>query len=279
MLPMRERGIDALDVGAGPAPASLAAQDFYATVQTSPEIAESDSGLRRSPVRSHSCEASAAMIEFVNRFAEATRRHGPFRATYRDVESADPARERTALRESLRRDILTDEDATERTAQLLLHHTDTWWKDEYRYNLVLLSYVLTRVTSVASAKKTLIAIANALRPGGVLLVLGGVHREYPRIYRELNRTLRRTAVVAVDDIEEVLSTAPDDAAARCIRAFHTRTWSALGAYVDLKRWQKREIRDLFDPTAARTRAKSFGVRAFRRRNRPDPRRKRRRSVR
>ena len=149
VLPMKKNGINALDIGTGPAPALYAISDYYealhkyAGIINCPEIDIQEPCLE-------SVESSREVPRLLHMFSEiGLRRRGPFHVTFNNFKGLDLASHRSHQKERRIREIANEDDSDEYYAQWWINEYEPWWDGVFRYNLCVLSYFLTEPETVS----------------------------------------------------------------------------------------------------------------------------------
>ncbi|SDK70035.1 hypothetical protein [Nonomuraea jiangxiensis] len=194
-FPIRRSGIHALDVGAGPGPATYALMDFGRAIN---EIAllfprgHEIGQLYAPPPTVELAEASPAMSSFVHQLSEERGRGGPYGASIRDFYGLRILRskhENAQYKEQLIRGILDQDEISYEWAARLLQEENPGWHLPERYHLGMVGNFLTTPDSMAESREALSHIKQVLPPGGMVLVMGGRGRLYPMIYAELEEVM------------------------------------------------------------------------------------------
>jgi hypothetical protein len=197
-LPMRESGLRALDVGAGPGPATYALLDFSQALNQAAvdfdNIGEFN-GLVAPRPDVVMVESSKAMSHFVHRLSEERGLGGPFGAGLYDFFGLRLVRTRemnASLRESLISKIMDDWDVGSAGAEWVLREEYAGWHEPERYHLCMISHFLTREEVLSHAAEALAGVKRTLPPGGTIAVVGsaGHGATYGPIYKELGRQMR-----------------------------------------------------------------------------------------
>jgi hypothetical protein len=81
----------------------------------------------------------------------------------------------------------------------------------YRYRLITLSNFLTNPDILDAVRTSLAAIFSDLQPGAVVLNIGGIGKQYPQIYEQLDQLAYRSGLQRKIDDVRVAST-PEDTA-------------------------------------------------------------------
>jgi hypothetical protein len=206
-LPMRESGLRALDVGAGPGPATYALLDFTRALDQA--VLESDSaGEFKDLVAPRPdvvmVESSRAMSHFVHRLSEERGLGGPYGARFNDFFGLRLVRTRemnARLRESLISKIMDEWDVGWDGAEWILREDYTGWHEPERYHLCMISHFLTTNGIITDAADALEGVKRALPPGGTIAVVGYAGRgvTYDPIYKELGRQMAGLQRLEISD--------------------------------------------------------------------------------
>jgi len=204
------------------------------------------------------------MTFFVHRFSEFGRRPGPFGATFADFAGLDLRGRRESHRrqneaqeywdpETGEYEVFGDYGAAE-TADSL-----------FRYRLVVFSNFLTVGSAVETHSRDLELLFADLRPGAVIIVLGGTGTSYQDIYERIADIARRAGLREAGWHTDTLGRIkPTDSVAKLVKESQHRVYQYLAAVVGsdgLKR--DRAWPDYWSPKpSARARPK-FSLRVFR----------------
>lgn len=175
-------------------------------------------------------ELSWSNNAFRSRFREVTSFHVGESQVIGDVHDIDPRAERATLR----RQLLDETEFDPRTGYevgVVLPETADWESQRlHRYRLVTISNFLTTDEKVNEFRPSLLKILSDIQPGAILLVVGGVHGNYPGIYSELDKVAAESGLTVRIAGESVRSSPSDSAtiiaAARTI-ARHVEHLSAM----------------------------------------------------
>ena len=257
VLPMRDSGIDILDVGAGPGPALFASSDFYEQLA---EYAKEHSiaGLATPQPKLHAVEASPSMGRVMHWISELSNRRGPHQRRLGSFQGTDF--------DQLR---IEERDATVRALQ----EDDPWitisdlfaWQDEWRFNFGIFSYFLTNEHIVSATTRELQSLFASIRAGGVVVILGAVAGKYRKVYKAVDRVAKREVMRRVERRHSRIVCDHADRYMVRIKQVYSRVWERLDAEAAGLDALKRELpKDLWDPGAPIKGMKEFGVRVFRR---------------
>jgi hypothetical protein len=273
VLPLRAKGIAVLDVGIGPAPACYAIADFYRTLN---EFAKAR-GLQDmivSDLRVECVDSGEAMGEFLHALSEySARPEGPFRVHERDFREFDPpARLKSALERRVRE---LQEDGVD-NASAWIQENEPAWNESWHYDLCIFSNFFTSLGRTTELTGSISRVFQAMRPGGLVVVVGGTGAHYPALYERLNSEAGRNCADLV-----VTETQPTEHAMkegrRAIKQHYDEVWrslrDAVGAETarEIARKIPPEGRELHDSEAPYRAPSGFGLRVYRKRA-PTPRR-------
>ncbi len=196
-FPIRESGPRALDVGAGPGPATYALLDFSRALnQAVLGLDDTDElqELRTPRPEVVMVEPSSAMSHFVHRLSEERGRGGPYGASMDDFFGLRLVRTRemnAEIRRSLTSRIMDEWDVGPAGAEWILREEYAGWHNPERYHLCLMSHFLTRDEVLDQAAEALRGVKRTLPPGGIIAVVGAAGRgaRYGPIYQELGRQM------------------------------------------------------------------------------------------
>jgi hypothetical protein len=183
-LPMRDTGIDVLDVGVGPGPALYATSDFYELLNL---YADSHRipGLKTPSPKLHAIEASSNMVRVMHWISEISSRSGPCDRDLGDFEGVDFERLREARRDAVVASLSDD------SVNPDLLPAISGWQDTWRFNLGIFSYFLTEESMVKATTQELHNLFRSMRAGGVVVITGAVAGRYRRVYKGVAAIARR----------------------------------------------------------------------------------------
>lgn len=194
-LPIRRRGVTVLEVGAGPAPALFAVRDYYDDLRN--WAASTGLDIKVAPVTVlNSIDRGSAWSALLHTLSET-------------LWKIDSPRSETTLPFAIGYDDLTDfsargqhVNAIDRQARAIQDEFDR--SDEYvskqaarqfalddgdyppgAYDLIIMCNFLTNEKITQRFEAEIREIARSLSPGGLFIVLGGVGKLYPAIYKKL----------------------------------------------------------------------------------------------
>lgn len=202
LLPLAKlgRSLKVLEVGSGPAPASYAVIDYYASLAAWAK--SRGEAFQISPqTEAHTVDRGRAWQQIVHGLSEqllhtedrqSVREGGPsrnrfFGITYPEFADFSPAQLHI--------------DAREKTRRKLLDENGIWQFEQYfgylsvdqqaaksappsAYDLIIVANFVTNASMMASFKAELDNLANSLVPGGVLLALSGRSKKYKNLWNE-----------------------------------------------------------------------------------------------
>lgn len=257
LLPMRDTGINVLDVGAGPGPTVFAVKDYYQALRE--YATDADIPVLQTPLpRVDTVESSDAMVHVVHELAEYRRDAGPFRAEFRDFYDLDFDIARSAYR------IKLESEYDYELGWEGFPVPEGEWKGRYNYNLAVFSNFLTQPSAVVGLEKSIRRIFAGLRAGGVVVVLGGTQAHYPQIYAMVARLARQSGVQVMTRIPEHIPVSYSDDFAKRVKQSYLNLWQYLEQhFIELKPHKLAEYTDIWDPDVPLAGPKNFGVRVFR----------------
>jgi hypothetical protein len=263
-LPLARAGLEVLDVGTGPAPVLYALTDFHTAVAAFAEEG-GIKNLKVQPPRLSCVEESGAMTHLMHVLSEIGRRpHGPFWADFRDIADVLPEglrRNRRAF--EVDRVMEEDDIGDERVANRIV--SESGYVDRsFRYRFAMFSNFLTTADSVDRWHEPLVGLAQALYPGGLMVVMGAAGgSKYEEIYADLAGLMTRAGLDAVDDLPAIINSDEDPSGLEEVKDLSNAVWrhlTGLGVAdvsgVEAYPW-------LWDPQTS-ARGKRFAIRAFRR---------------
>jgi hypothetical protein len=262
-LPMGDGGISVLDVGTGPAPALYAVADFYDAVVRYSEAADIAS-LTTPPPRLETVEKSKCMVAFMHAFSELAERRGPFHATFLDFRGLDLPGEQEERLERETSQAADELDTSVEFARWWLHENERWWWNMFRYNLCIFSNFLTQASMVDQLRDEVTAVFRSIRPGGVVLVVGGTGDPYPELYKMVADIAHQSRARRVERIPASLPCEYGDDAAQRIKQLYGRVWRRLeDCCGDLTQIRESVPQDLWNPCRPLEGPREFGLRVFR----------------
>jgi hypothetical protein len=197
-LPMRRSGINVMDIGSGPAPASYALLDFMTSIEEAVAAIPDSLAAKRlttDPSRVVLAEKSVAMARLVHRVSEYRPLGGMYSVAIPDIFDLQlvMTKEANALRrERLLHDIMSqwgDELGYDAALQILGSDHPNWHSPE-RFHLCLVGYLLTTDDMLERANRVLKEIKRTLPPGGTIVVMGGKGPGYQAIHARLRDRMR-----------------------------------------------------------------------------------------
>jgi hypothetical protein len=265
VLPLGARGVKALDIGTGPAPALYAIADFY---QILTEFAElSNIPQLRVPAPELDCiERSQSMLMFSHHFWEFCKRSGPFGPAFNDFTGLDL-------------------EAVRRWHQCKNEYVE-WWDSEtgqyeeiyspftasafanslFRYRLLVFSNFLTLESDVEKYTPELRDLFSDLNPGAVVIVLGSTGDSYQKIYEQVATIAREARLLEAGwHTDELGPIEPQKEAARIIKLAQNRVYRWLEGLVGSEKLAKgKEWPDYWNPEPSPKSRPQFALRIFRR---------------
>jgi hypothetical protein len=246
-LPLAIRGVRTLDVGTGPAPVLLAVSDFYRALGQFAK-ARGVPELRLPAPELTSVEASQAMERFVHRFCEASgRMSGPFRAEWRHFSAFDPAARRESRLRARVATIMEEDDTSESLARWWVHEYEGWLQGAHTYRLCFFSNFLTNPESVDGQSERLARAFDAVTPGGVVVVMGGVGDRYPKIYAKVESLAAEAGLRRLDVREQFTPPPAPDAIGAIIKRVYRTVWARLDELGHAQTEGLAKLRDVWDP--------------------------------
>lgn len=265
-LPIRDASLDVLDVGTGPAPALYAVNDFFEELRHFSKSSNDCKRLATPPPRLRSIENSRAMVHLVHNLSEFTGRPGPFYADRPTFEGFNPPEARAA--ERLRRidELLDNWDYSEQEARIQVHLDQSEWQSIGRYHLCIFSNFLTRIEQVSELASELYHVFRALKPGGIVVVVGGTRQHYPGIYDSIDEVAMKAKAQRVRGVPLTVPCDYQNQEADLIKQLYDSVFEALGK---VRRIDDSELPpDLWNPSVPLKGPTSFGIRVYRAPNRP-----------
>jgi SAM-dependent methyltransferase len=227
-LPMRLRGATVLEVGAGPAPALYAIRDYYDDLLA--WIAADELSIEAAPIRLlASIDRGAAWSTLLHRLSEAlwsthwprTETPLPFAISYdnlvgfsvRDIHVEGIEQSTRSIEAEFER---SGEGISENAARQLA--LEDGFYPPSAYDLIIMCNFLTNVTFTERFEAEISELARSLTPGGLLIVLGGVGRDYPEIYEKLRGIIEASRLRSLNGFDEPLNAQAEDWQRRLVSA-------------------------------------------------------------
>ncbi len=170
-LPMRQDGINAMDVGSGPAPATYALIDFLASLGEAVSTTPRNLGaqrLRTDTPRLTLAEKSRTMGHLVHLLSEHRTLAGPYHISVPDFFGVRLIRtkERNAeTRQELINELMSDwDDMAYEEASFILKEEYPNWHEPARFHLCMVSYLLTTEGALNLAGQALNELKRTLPP-------------------------------------------------------------------------------------------------------------------
>jgi hypothetical protein len=262
-LPLAIHGVRTLDVGTGPAPVLFAVSDFYRELDRFAN-ARGVPSLQLPPPELNSVEASSAMERYVHHFCEASgRMSGPFRAEWQDLTTFDPAARREARFRARVAAIIEEDETSEAHARWWVQENEGWLQGAHTFRLCVFSNFLTEPDFVDAQSERLAFAFDAVTPGGVVVVMGGVGDRYPAIYAKVESLATKVGLRRLDVREQFAAPCTLDPVGAIIKRVYRAVWSRLGELGHAETDGLDRLRDLWDPAVPYS-TSSFALLAFRR---------------
>lgn len=196
IFPLREnRTIDVLDIGAGPSPSLFALADLFKNLKEFGNL----NGIKRLKNLEYQfdyAERSYEFRSFLHDFTELANRYGtgvgvPFHhGNIGDVKGLNLQKLKLELQQSLIDKAMDeDPDLTRAEAQWYVDYEQGGWKDEYRYNIVTLSYFLNYIDDVKNFNDELNSVCESLRNGGLIIFVGYPGIKNKETYHEITKIM------------------------------------------------------------------------------------------
>lgn len=250
VLPVPQKNPAVLDIGSGPAPVLYAAANFYRQLS---RFAQAE-GIERlvTPVPElQPIELSQDMCHFFHVLSEYSKQDGPYGALLSDFSEFDP--------QGMRKHDDTDNDSLLGGSQEI----QTWTNDLHRYQLVFFSNFLTAPNVVVRFSEQISSAFANQRPGGVIVVQGGVGGPYPKIYRMLEDLSERAGHRRIHEIPEVFDDTFRQSYFPRIKAFHNSVWDHLERACETTVLDKTGYPPYWDEAKPISSLKKFAVRVYR----------------
>jgi hypothetical protein len=166
VLPMRQKGVDVLDVGTGLAPALYAVWDFYSALMGYAGSIHCSELETRSP-HLQAIESSIGLVHVMHILSELAERPGPFRPTFRDFSGLNLGQTRKDWRMQRIAQIEQEDEMGWDYARSWVHENEPRWNDELRFNLCIFSNFLTSPDRVTQLEVEIKSVFRELRPAAL----------------------------------------------------------------------------------------------------------------
>ncbi len=264
-LPLAINGVRTLDVGAGPAPALYAIDDYYGALKDFAAANEIEPLMVPLPVL-NIIERSQQMNWFVHRFSEFCGRRGPFGALFSDFSELDLQGVRAAYQRQNESEEFWDPE-TNQYEEIYDPVSAAADADRlFGFRFVLFSNFLTLDGEVEAFRAELDALFRDMRPGGVVIVLGATGDRYQVVYTKLSQLARAAGLHEPVRAANVIPSGDVvDAASRRIKAAQHQVYRCLERTVGAaalcrdKAWP-----DYWNSEPSAKARPKFGLRVFRR---------------
>jgi len=256
ILPMRDQGVDVLDVGVGPGAALYAASDFYDQLAEYARQHEIDE--LKTPLPRLSAFESSWRMGLVMHWISELRGQPQFHRPFGPFDGVDFEVLRERRRDELFMSALDSDDPLEALSAL------PDYKNEWRFNLGIFSYVLTQEAMVTKLSRELEGLFRSMRAGGVVVTLGGI-REYRKVYKAVDKIARRELMERRERPHSRMRLVYTDPYTARIKELYRRIWQHLEAHaIGLDAVKSQLPKDLWNADAPLTGPAGFGLRIFRR---------------
>jgi hypothetical protein len=250
-LVLRDIAIDVLDVGTGPAPALYAVNDFYEEMREFGGRTVECNRLMVPAPRLRSIESSRGMVTLVHNLSEFTGRPGPFGPDDTSFEGFDPPRARAEARSRIIEDLIDNWDYGEDAARQAAHLEQGDWQGLNRYHLCIFSNFFTKPTRVQEVESQLRHAFRALKPGGLVVVVGGTGGDYPRVYDILDEIATKSRARRLRRIPAKVRCDYANAEAQQIKRLYSSVFARIPNNDLADDLRERLPRDLWDGSIAR----------------------------
>ena len=280
--PIRRQRVAVLDIGAGPAPSSYAAYDFYNDLADWSNNRDGEYEVGRAVV--HPLDRGIAWDTVIHNFSEqlmalralpAGQSPLPFGRTYANFAGFSIHEQHHLHRRAIKERIVRDYDQADEYID-----PQEAWQEAYAYpaqipsayDLVFISNFLTSVNMAETFRRELTTLAHSLTPGGVLLFLTATAGKYATIHAQIEESAQLARLSRIDGFDEPIDANQDERirgqVAEQVRASVDRM--RVVCNLDQSDWQSISDglpNDLIDPTVPFTLPK-FRVFAYRRKSGP-----------
>lgn len=264
-LPLAINGVRTLDVGAGPAPALYAIDDYYSALKDFAAACEIEPLMVPLPVL-NTIERSQGMNSFVHRFSEFCGRRGPFGTLFNDFVGLDLQAARAAYQRQNESEEFWDPETNQYEDIYDPVSAAAEADCLFGFRFVLFSNFLTLDGEVDVFRAELDALFRDMRPGGVVIVLGATGDPYQVVYTQLGQLARAAGLrEPVRPADAIPSGDVGDSASRRIKAAQHQVYQCLeravggAALCRDKAWP-----DYWNPEPSSKARPKFGLRVFRR---------------
>jgi hypothetical protein len=284
----------AIDIGAGPGPGMFAIRSFYVALARYATL--NDPSWPIAPLgTAHIVERSLAMPYVLRKFSlalglieqghvtgpgadrsttpnpfadELGRSARPFQADYVDFTALDVRQEHQRARDALAERLYNEDgDLTRSDARRLAYEEPIWAPSAYA--LAVMMNFLTTTDAIPRFSEAIDRLMRgSLVPGGTILVLGAVGREYPAIYAELDQRVNASRLTVLAGFDEPLQAGLRSDELVAIQTLTRGLWNRLETLAGGASQTRDELRemgaaDIFDELIAFVLPR-FRVRAYRR---------------
>ena len=209
------------------------------------------------------------MVHLVHNLSEFTGRPGPFQPDATKFEGFNPPRTRAAERVRLMEELISQWDYSEEEARIQAHLDQADWQSVARYHVCIFSNFLTTPAQVPQMASELNQVFRALKPLGIVIVVGATGDPYPRVYEKIDAIARESHVQRATKVPTTIPCRYDDAEADEIKKLYRSVFQSLEQILPLDDELKNKIpRDVWDSDVPLRGPKEFAVRVYRAPNRP-----------
>lgn len=191
-LPLGKDGVNVLDIGTGPGPSTLAISDFYGALSTFSRFINEP--LLEQECRITSVELASENNAFRSRFQECTLGTPIEVALLSDIAKCRPVLERARAYNSLLQQDSYNPEVGEYEPLFNPYLANLETQGLFRYRLITLSNFLTNRAILGDTRESLSETFSDLRPGAVVLVIGGCGSHYPQIYQFLDELAKNSGL-------------------------------------------------------------------------------------
>ncbi len=260
VLPLGTKGVGALDIGAGPAPALYAIDDYYRALSDFAVHASIDELHLPSPTLA-AVERSGPMISFSHYLSELGDRHGPFGADFRDFSGLDLSAARSSYFHPY--EVQWDPETREYVEVDNPSSLDEA-NSMFRYRIVVMSNFLTVDSSVDGYRQELERLFRDLRPGAIAIVLGATGDAYQQIYRQLAQLAHNAGLTSARGWHTDSLGRKSEAASRRIKLSQYRVFAHLASIAGAEALEKGKAwPDYWSPDPSPRARPQFALRVFR----------------
>lgn len=272
-LPIRHEQVTMLEVGSGPAPATFAVADYYASFDT--WCRENAQPYAPGAVFPATLDQGPIWGRLIHHLSEGTLRpgvdqrpHRIFGTDYVDLRTYSPWTVHNAWQEALGREIQSEWDADGIWVSVAAARREAWTfrgGPPSKFDLIVIANFLTNEEMTENFADKIDELASSLTPGGILVFLGGIGEPYPRIWDRVDHCRHVARLKPVLDVRASAHSNEETARLRVA----TATVTALQRLRDLAPLDFADVsnllpRDVVTEEAGQIVFPSYRIKAFKR---------------